>query len=84
MADEKTLIYGGFSLEQCARIGSVIYKTPSGQEVEITEIGSFSTLSTSLWKDMKIVGAVTEYVRIEKEPDISNELMINSGSYKSN
>jgi len=58
--------YGFYSRKAADRYGSIVYKTPTGQEVEVTVIFSSPTHESYNWDDKICVGEITDYVRTVK------------------
>lgn len=58
--------FGFYSDQQSQHTGVLIYKTPDGREVAVTEV-SHNPVYQSNWRDAIAVGEVTELVRREKD-----------------
>lgn len=54
--------YGWYSQGMINNHGGILYKTPSGETVEISFFTSSPTEHDSGWTDVKCIGEVTEYI----------------------
>lgn len=59
---------GWYSLKQAANFGSLIYRTPTGEDVEVTTITSTDDRDGILWDDLVCRGPVVDYVRVGIPP----------------
>ena len=64
-----TKMYGFRSAKQTAHTGELVYQTPDGREVLVTEISSSpNRIADGGWDDFEAVGEVTTFVRRHSWP----------------
>lgn len=54
--------HGWFSQKARENIGAIVYKTPKGDEVTVTQVTESNTLTGYHWDDTLYVGEVTTFV----------------------